>query len=320
MRTSPWRLGLLVALSAPSFGACGGATTASPAALEAARAAEARAAQLAAAADEQARRIRELESRLALRSAEVRELRAALDEARREPREVVRIGEGRNCAPDDDPELFADESTPEESGPRPVLRLYGSPHPAAFREVPPLRGPVAPRIVAAPPTVASLARLPVTGPAGAADQVPAIPEHPLVIADAPPPEVPRVRPQPTEPDAAVREYLAALAHVEARRWEEALAALARFVRMHPEHPYADNALYWQGEVLYARREYRRAMQTFEALLRHHPRGNKVPDALLRIGHCLERLGDPARARIYFDRVRREHPDSVAARLASQEQR
>jgi tol-pal system protein YbgF len=191
-----------------------------------------------------------------------------------------------------------------------VLRLYGvAPAPPAIA---PLPGPTAPSVVPPPPQPATFARLPVT-----AEGVPAIPESPLTIAPGAAPTA--VAPRAPEDDPIVQEYQRALGDVEARRWDAALAGLERFARAHPAHPYADNAIYWQGEVLYARRDYRRALTVLEALVARYPDGNKVPDALLRIGYCLQRLGDPDRARETFRRVREQYPDTVAARMASREE-
>jgi tol-pal system protein YbgF len=144
--------------------------------------------------------------------------------------------------------------------------------------------------------------------------VPAIPEAPIAVA-APAPVAP---PAPRRDDAAVAAYRAALSDLAARRLDEALAGLDAFLRAHPRHPYADNALYWRAEIHYARRDYRGALVELSALIERYPSGNKVPDALLRIGLCHERMGDRARARQVFQRLRTQYPDSVAARMASRE--
>ncbi|MDQ3035062.1 MAG: tol-pal system protein YbgF, partial [Myxococcota bacterium] len=264
------------------------------------------------------------ESRLALRSAEVRDLRGELEQTRELPREVVRIGGARgHDALDAPPDIVTEDDAPlarvpeeprdDDRGPRPVLRLYGAPRPAGVvAGVTALPGSQAPAIVPPPPQVAFGPLPPMITP-----DVPAIPEHPIVVGSAPIARTPM--PRAPEDDAIVREYQSALAHVEARRWELALASLTRFVAAHPDHPYADNAMYWQGEVHYARREYRRAIDIFGALAERYPRGNKVPDALLRIGLSLEHLGDRDGARAYFRRVREQYPDSIAARMASREE-
>ncbi|MCZ7678537.1 MAG: tol-pal system protein YbgF [Sandaracinaceae bacterium] len=254
----------------------------------------------------QRERIRELEAALGLARAEARQLSAELRELTAAERaRITRIGAERAQAS----EAPVIEEAPRETGPRPVLRLYG---PA------PVPGPEAPPVVAAPPLPSI--RLPVVlGADGDPDAVPAIPASPLLVsppvASAPPPEPPR--PAPAD-DPAVASYREGLAHLSARRLDEALAAFDSFLRAHPHHAYADNALYWRGEIHYARRDYRRALAELSALVERYPRGNKVAEALLRIGLCHERMGDRQRAREVFHRLRTQYPDSVAARMASRE--
>jgi tol-pal system protein YbgF len=302
-----YRLILCVAVLA---GCAGTSARESTATIEAARGATTAGGEIDDASQQQAARIRELEARLALQSSEARELRHELASS-----EGERPSAPAACAPSaGDPEIAErDEEPPDEvedRGPRPLLRLYGPPRPAAaIGGVAVLPGSIPPAVVAPPPELGAYARLPVVAYGGG--EVPAIPEHPIAIAP--------VAPDAPGDDPIVREYQAALTHVEARRFDLAHLALARFAREHEGHPYADNALYWQGEVLFIVRDYRRAIATFEALIARYPRGNKTADALLRIGLSHERLGDRERARAYFRRVRDEHPGSVAARLASREE-
>ncbi|MBC7174261.1 MAG: tol-pal system protein YbgF [Polyangiaceae bacterium] len=249
-------------------------------------------------------RIRHLEGQLALSRAEAEELRAS----RLAIPSTVRIGEGP-AAPSDDAGWVSDDGVPaseghaegrassageEPSGPRPLLRLYGSPAASLDGS---MTAPVDDLRRTAPP----LPLLP--GP---------IPPPGSAPATAPAP-----RSNPSDAHAVAR-YRAALEHVRARRLDQATIALTGFIQELPNHPYADNALYWRGEVLYALRRYPEALRDFERVVREHPRGNKVPDALLKIGLCHRQMGDAVRARAYFRRLRDEHPDSVAARLAIEE--
>jgi tol-pal system protein YbgF len=244
----------------------------------------------AAECDDDDTRVHELESRLAMSTAEIRSLRTQLREARARADLAQRSVTDITTVPIDDEEEVA------ESGSRPVLRLYGAGPSIAPAPI----TPEMPSITATP----QLARLPVVLTPGAPDSVPAIPIEP---PSAPPAD-----------DSVVIEYRAALAHVSAREWDAALASLASFVAAHPDHAYADNAMYWRGEVLYARRDYAGAITELAAMVERFPHGNKVPDALLRIGFAYERLGEPARAREMFQRVRDEYPGTVAARTASRE--
>jgi tol-pal system protein YbgF len=115
-----------------------------------------------------------------------------------------------------------------------------------------------------------------------------------------------------DPDAK-RAYDAALALVGARRYPEALDAFAAFLVRWPDHPNADNAMYWRGESYFAQGELGRAAEQFEGVIARFPMGNKVPDSLLKLGICQQRLKNPAAARAQFSRLQREYPRSEAAR-------
>jgi tol-pal system protein YbgF len=113
--------------------------------------------------------------------------------------------------------------------------------------------------------------------------------------------------------AAPRAYDAAMALVNAKHYDRALDALASFLVRWPDHPYADNAMYWRGECYYARGEYLRASEQFEGVLARFPAGDKVPDAWLKLGMSYQKLGDPAKAKECFDRLAQSYPQSDAAR-------
>jgi len=112
---------------------------------------------------------------------------------------------------------------------------------------------------------------------------------------------------------AKRAYDAALALVSAHKYDEALDSLAAFLMKWPDHPYADNAMYWRGECYFARGDYVHASEQFEGVLSRFPAGNKVPDAMLKLGICRQKLGDPNGAREVFVRLTQQFPRSEAAR-------
>lgn len=239
-------------------------------------------------------RVEDVEGRLTRVEAENAELRAQL----------TRSARTVDTADFDVAEVAEADEAPVSD--RPVLRLHGPPvvERPALAAAEPLAGPPAPLVVAPPPT-GTLGRLVVTG---SPDDVPAIPTSPALV----------VAPSAPAPDPAAGEYQEALRLLSDRDVEGALRAFDAFVTEHPDHAYADNALYFRGEIHYARRAYREAIVELERLLARYPHGSRVADALLRIGTCWERLGDSARAATYFERVRREHPTSAAARMAERE--
>jgi tol-pal system protein YbgF len=120
------------------------------------------------------------------------------------------------------------------------------------------------------------------------------------------------RPAALDPQAK-KAYDAALSLVNARHYDTALDALAAFLLKWPEHPYADNAMYWRGECYFAKGEYARAAEQFEGVVTRFPAGNKAPDAMLKLGICDQKLGNPMRAKGWFDRLAQQYPQSEAAR-------
>jgi tol-pal system protein YbgF len=121
-------------------------------------------------------------------------------------------------------------------------------------------------------------------------------------------------PPPAALDAeARRSYDAALSLVNGHQYDQALSAFAAFLVRWPDHPNADNAMYWRGECYYAKGEFARAAEEFEGALLRFPLGNKVPDCLLKLGLCQQKLGNPTKAKTYFDRLAHDFPRSEPAR-------
>jgi tol-pal system protein YbgF len=263
--------------------------------------------------------VRELEGRLALSQAEARDLREDASRIGSTHREVVRIGAaaappstpvqpgttGEGGDEWDEPE---DEDDEADSGPRPLLQLYGTRSPIADEASAPLILPEP------PPGVPS--RLPIAALPGGEPPEPPVDFAPMY---APAPAgVATARTTPSPPSPVIERYQAALRLVRDRRYEDALTALDQFVTAHPRHPYTVNAVYWQGEVHYALRDYRHALAKFQEVVTRHPDTSKVPDSLLKMALCHRHIGNERRARALLLRVQREFPESVAARLSVQE--
>jgi tol-pal system protein YbgF len=128
------------------------------------------------------------------------------------------------------------------------------------------------------------------------------------VDDAPPP----LRSSALDPSAKPA-YEAALALVGARQYDRALDALAAFLVKYPDHPYADNAMYWRGECYFAKGDYLHAAEQFEGTVTRFPAGNKAPDALLKLGMSHQKLGNPTKAKECFDRLAQIYPQSEAVR-------
>ncbi|MFO0627812.1 MAG: tetratricopeptide repeat protein [Polyangiales bacterium] len=113
-------------------------------------------------------------------------------------------------------------------------------------------------------------------------------------------------------------YDSALSLVRADRCHDALSAFATFLARWPDHPHADNAMYWRGECLLRLGETRQGVDELDALVRRYPSGNKVPDALYKLFLTWRRLGDEARSSAAATRLLQDFPGSDAARRVQAE--
>ena len=120
------------------------------------------------------------------------------------------------------------------------------------------------------------------------------------------------RPSALDPEAK-KAYAAALEQARSGHHREGAAQMSAFLSRWPDHPYADNALYWRAECFAGLGEPQKAVAELEGLLSRFPLGNKVPDALVKLSVLYERAGDSAKARAALDRLEREFPKSDAAR-------
>ena len=118
------------------------------------------------------------------------------------------------------------------------------------------------------------------------------------------------RPSALNPEAR-QNYDGALALVRGGKCKEALDAFAGFLLRYPDHPNADNAMYWRGECYAKMGDLPRAIEQLEGTLARFPLGNKVPDALLKLGMAHEKLGNVAKAKEAWARLVREYPRSEA---------
>jgi tol-pal system protein YbgF len=112
---------------------------------------------------------------------------------------------------------------------------------------------------------------------------------------------------------AKRDYDGALALARGKQYEKALQAFTAFLVRYPDHPNAENAMYWRGECFYATGAYARAVEQFEGLVARFPYGNKAPDGLLKLGLAQEKVGAKEQAQKTFAELKDRYPKSDAAR-------
>ena len=137
---------------------------------------------------------------------------------------------------------------------------------------------------------------------------------PGLVAAGPGAAVPGVDSADAGADANAR-YQAAFDALREGRYGDSAQQFSQFVRSHPDHELADNALYWLGESHYVTQNYETALDTFRELIQSYPGGDKTADAELKIGYSLYELGQPGEARLALESVIERYPESTVSRLA-----
>lgn len=173
---------------------------------------------------------------------------------------------------------------------------------------------LSPAAVAAEVSARRLPGRPVPPPenAGMADNLGVVP----IASRAKPALVKRSALQkPVAADPAVSAYKQAYALYRSGAFSQAEPALQAFIRDHARHDYADNAMFWIGQMQFDQSRFAAALATFRKVVATWPAGNKVPDALLMIGLTQAKLGQVAEGRETLARLRAMYPQTEAARKA-----
>ena len=98
-------------------------------------------------------------------------------------------------------------------------------------------------------------------------------------------------------------------------YDQALAELEEFLRLHPDDDLADDAQYLIGEVQFSRQKFPEAIAAFDRLLKDHADGDRAPAAHLKKGLALLEMNRTADAVIQFQHVVSAYPKSEEARVA-----
>ncbi len=97
--------------------------------------------------------------------------------------------------------------------------------------------------------------------------------------------------------------------------QEATKSFDSFLLQYADGPYSDNAWYWQGEAMYAQRDFEKALRNFGVVINSFPNSPKVPDARLKIGFALYEQQQYEQARAILTGVQDDYPGRSASVLA-----
>ncbi len=118
-------------------------------------------------------------------------------------------------------------------------------------------------------------------------------------------------------EAETTAYQEAKGQLDNNQYTAAIASFEDFLTRYPDGALADNALYWQGEAMYAGRSFEDAIINFSVLIESFPESSKVADARLKIAFAHYEQERYADARNQLQRVVSIHPGRSAAELAQQ---
>lgn len=119
----------------------------------------------------------------------------------------------------------------------------------------------------------------------------------------------------TREERAAGAYRTAKSLLDGGRLREARDRFTDFIRKHPKHQLADNAMYWIGETWYAQAMWIKAAGVFHKVVRRYASGNKVPDAMLKMALCYRKLGERGDAQAVLRELIQRFPTTSAADLA-----
>ena len=97
--------------------------------------------------------------------------------------------------------------------------------------------------------------------------------------------------------------------------QESMRSFDSFLSQYPDGPYSDNAWYWQGEAMYAQRDFEKSLRNFGVVINSFPNSPKVPDARLKIGFALYEQQQYEQARAILTAVQDDYPGRSASVLA-----
>ena len=98
-------------------------------------------------------------------------------------------------------------------------------------------------------------------------------------------------------------------------YTDAISGFQSYLKVSPDSPLSDNALYWIGESYNAMGKNQDAVNVFRELINKYPESNKRPTALYKIAIIYEETGDTKTAKSYYNQIINDFPNSPEATLA-----
>lgn len=114
-----------------------------------------------------------------------------------------------------------------------------------------------------------------------------------------------------------RRFKLALKLFTEEKYDEAADLMDSLAVDYPESPYAANALYWQGNALYAADELKASVTVQDRLIKRYPKHARVPEAMLSKAAAQIGLGQKSAATATLKAVVKAYPGTDAAKVAQE---
>jgi tol-pal system protein YbgF len=123
-------------------------------------------------------------------------------------------------------------------------------------------------------------------------------------------------PSPETLEGGEREaYRHAFELLKDRDYAAAKQEFAAMLVRYPDGQFADNGVYWLGEIGYVTKDYPAALTHFNRLVSDYPGSPKLPSAMLKLGYVYYDQQEIAQARGMLEAVVERFPDTTEGRLA-----
>lgn len=119
-----------------------------------------------------------------------------------------------------------------------------------------------------------------------------------------------------ESPMSITSYEEALQAFNAKRYDDAIAALEGMLSQGVSKDFEDNCSYWIGESRFAKKQYKDAIASFEQVMTYAV-SEKKGDAQYMIAQSYERLGNKAKAKECYEKVVKDYPLSKVVKKAKE---
>ncbi|WP_295882799.1 tol-pal system protein YbgF [uncultured Thiohalocapsa sp.] len=110
-------------------------------------------------------------------------------------------------------------------------------------------------------------------------------------------------------------YRRAFELLKERDYDAAQQEFAAMLVRYPDGQFADNGVYWLGEIGYVTKDYPAALTHFNRLVSDYTGSPKLPSAMLKLGYIYHDQQELTQARSMLEAVVERFPDTTEGRLA-----